>query len=432
MKDLDSITKNAIINTLNDNVLSITVYNDMEIPYMTITEENMVSESMVLKQSICDDSDLKFGGCIASEFEIDLINTENKTFSNDLVGKRISVVLKQTFTTDDLLYPKSSLYPSDDLYPGDKSNSKLWYLFRGYIDSAERDQNNKNTRHIVAYDAFATMYQTDATNILYGYIKSGATFGTILKGCIPISISNNVNDILNTVINQDKNLTLNDMPVFNDDWLDDNSSISKGEVVRMCCEMIGGFGVINQTSTSYVFDIIFFNGSNQYGPNIEIYDFYEELYSEEYTTYGYNYFLFTIGGNNRNEKVKKMSSDIVGTIKDERIYDLTDNILCWQKGDGSGNPTTSNININNLIHSFTGSKMYVPRYTPMSAKLDGRLWVECGDKVRVIVNQTDTEGNYIYDENGDVKTEKVESYILSRTLTGIKALTDEIEAKGNR
>ena len=430
MKDIDSSTKNFIINNLVNNVLEITVYNEQDVPYMTITEENIVSESMVLKQSICDESDLKFGGCIASEFNIDLINTESRVFSNDLAGKQIIAVLKQTFTTDTWLYPKSNLYPSSKLYPGKINDSKLWYLFRGRIDSAERDQNNKNIRHIVAYDAFATMYQMDATNILYDCLKNSAKFGTILKSCVPIKISDNVDDILNTVIiNENIGLTLNDMPIFNDDWLNSNETISKGDIVRMCCEMIGGFGVIVQTKTSAVFDIIFFNGSNEYGPNFETYDFYEELYNEEYVTSGYNYFVYPIGGNDRNEKTHKVELD-TGTTSTERVYDLSDNILCWQKYDGTGYPSSSNTTILNLISSFSGTKMFVPRYTPLSAKLDGRLWVECGDRFRIVINQTDTEGNYVYDEDGNVLTEKVKSYVLSRTLTGIKALTDEIEAKG--
>ncbi|MCH5297804.1 MAG: hypothetical protein J1E85_09050 [Ruminococcus sp.] len=430
MKDIDSSTKNAIINNLIENVLSITVVAEDGIPRMTIYEENMISESMILKQSICDESDLKFGGCIASEFNIDLIDTESKVFSNNLVGKWIYVNLKQTFTTNDLLYPKNTLYPSLKRRPGNTESSKTWCLFWGFIDSAQRDQNNKNIRHIVAYDRFAKMYQTDATNILYNYIKSGAKFGTILKGCLSIPISDHVNDVLSTVINKTTNLTLNDMPIFNDDWLKDNSNVTKGEVVRMCCEMLGGFGVIVPDGSSSVFDIVFFYDSNLYGKNAESYDFYEQLYSEEYITYGYNYLLFSIGGNSRNEKVKKLNSEI-GTRTEERIYDFTENILCWQESDGTGNPTTSNTNIINLIHDFSGLKMYAPQYTPMSATLDGRPWVECGDTIRIVVNQTDTEGNYIYDEKGNIETETVKSFMLSRTLTGIKALTDEIEAKGD-
>lgn len=430
MKDLDSITKSAIINNLIENILSITVVSEAGIPYMDISEENVVSESMVLKQSICDESDLKFGGCIASEFNIDLMNTESRTFSNDLAGKWIYVNLKQSFTTNNLLYPKNTLYPSANLRPGNTESSKTWCIFWGCIDSAQRDQNNKNIRHIVAYDMFEKLHQTDATNILYNYIKSGAKFGTILKGCLPVTISDHVNDVLSTVINEATKLTLNDMPIFNDDWIKDNSTISKGEVVRMCCEMIGGFGVIVPNGNSSVFDVVFLNDSNLYGKNRENYDFYEQLYSEEYITYGYNYLLFAIGGNSRNEKVKKFDSE-TGTRTAERIYDLTENILCWQEGDGTGNPTTSNTNIINLIHNFSGLKMYAPQYTPMTATLDGRLWVECGDTIRIIVNQTDTEGNYIYDENGNIKTETVKSYMLSRTLTGIKALTDNIETKGD-
>lgn len=429
MKDIDSSAKNAIINNLIDNVLTITVYNEQEVPIMVITEENIVSESMVLKQSICDESDLRFGGCIASEFNIDLFNTESTVYSNDLIGKRIKVMIIQTFATEDLLYPKADLYPSVNLYPGNKNSSKMWCLFRGYIDSAERDQSNKNIRHLIAYDSFANMYKIDATNILYNHIKNGSGFGAILKDCIPIAISSNVYDLLNTVIIQSANLTLNDLPIFNDDWIKDNTTITAGEVVRMCCEMLGGFGVINQTVDHYAFDIIFLNNLNQYGLNLETYDFYEQLYSEEYTTYGYNYYMNSIGGNNRNEKISTVEiNENLRTQK--RIYDLTDNALCWQESDPSGEPTTSNTTLRYLFNSFSGTKMYAPEYTPLSATLDGRPWVECGDSIVFIVNQTDTEGNYIYDDNGNIKTERITSYVLSRTMTGIKALTDEIEVKG--
>lgn len=426
MKDIDSNTRNAIINDLVENVLTIVVRND-SVPYLTITEKNIVSESMVLKQSVCDQSDLKFGGCISSEFSIDLINTEDRMFSNDLVGKRINVILSQTYRSSESLYPKNKIYPSVNLCSGNKNDTKKWYLFNGYIDSAERDQSNKNVRHIIAYDAFSVLYRLDATDIVYSKLKSNATFGSILKSCSPGVVSEHINAILETVIAEATDLALNDSPLFNEDWINNNETISKGEVVRMCCEMIGGFGVLKFSEDIDTFDIVFL--TNSYGTSVERYDFYEQLYSEEYTSYGYNYYTFAIGGNSRDEKVHTRPA-YINTRTEKRVYDLTDNIFCWQESDGSGNPTTSNTNIINLFRSISESKMYAPKYTPLSVTVEGKLWVECGDSIRIVVNQTDTEGNYIYDNDGKIETEIIKSYVLSRTLTGIKALTDEIESKG--
>lgn len=429
MKDIDSNTRNAIINDLVENVLTIVVRND-SVPYLTITEKNIVSESMVLKQSVCDQSDLKFGGCISSEFNIDLINTEDRMFSNDLVGKRINVILSQTYRSSESLYPKNKIYPSVNLCSGNKNDTKKWYLFNGYIDSAERDQSNKNVRHIIAYDAFSVLYRLDATDIVYSKLKSNATFGSILKSCSPGVVSEHINAILETVIAEATGLTLNDSPLFNEDWINNNETISKGEVVRMCCEMIGGFGVISFSGNIDTFDIVFLGDNpNSYGEKSERYDFYEQFYSEEYTSYGYNYCTFAIGGNSRNEKIHTRVANI-NTRAEKRIYDITDNVFCWQESDGSGNPTTSNTNIINLFNSISELKMYIPKFTPLSATVEGRLWVELCDSIRIVVNQTDTEGNYVYDDQGNIDTEIIKSYVLSRTLTGIKALTDEIESKG--
>ena len=84
----------------------------------TITEANIASESMQLKQSICDEDKLTFGGCIASEFKINLINSDDRVFTSDLVGKWISVKLTHYYVGNTDVYPATSLYPSSTVYPG--------------------------------------------------------------------------------------------------------------------------------------------------------------------------------------------------------------------------------------------------------------------------------------------------------------------------
>ena len=76
-------------------------------------------------------------------------------------------------------------------------------------------------------------------------------------------------------------------------------------------------------------------------------------------------------------------------------------------------------------------------YQPLSASLDARLWVTVGSPIEILVSKTDVSGNYI-DNNGNIITdgtivkESVKTYVLSRTITGIQAMTDKIEVKGVR
>lgn len=72
-------------------------------------------------------------------------------------------------------------------------------------------------------------------------------------------------------------------------------------------------------------------------------------------------------------------------------------------------------------------------YKPVKVRLDARLWVKLGAPVRIYANKTDAEGGYIIDETtGMPVKEIINTYIFTRTITGIQALTDEIETKGMR
>ena len=55
-----------------------------------------------------------------------------------------------------------------------------------------------------------------------------------------------------------------------------------------------------------------------------------------------------------------------------------------------------------------------------------------GSPIEILVNKTTPDGNYVVDGDGNVVKESIETYVLSRTLTGIQALTDNITVKGVR
>ena len=122
--------KQQIIDNLIENTLEITFPDGDE---LKITEENVLSESMKLTQSICNDSTLRFGGCIASRFEIDLLDSAERKFSTDLTGKWISVALIQKYPSSEFLYPSANLAPSQNLAPGKIIAEKKWYIFSGFI-----------------------------------------------------------------------------------------------------------------------------------------------------------------------------------------------------------------------------------------------------------------------------------------------------------
>ena len=417
--------KQQIIDNLIENTLEITFPDGDE---LTITEENILSESMKLIQSICNDSTLRFGGCIASRFEIDLLDSAERKFSTDLTGKWISVALIQKYPSSEFLYPSANLAPSQNLAPGKIIAEKKWYIFSGFIDSAKVDKNNKNQRHIIAYDVMAKLYEWDATNHLFALWQSypdGYTVGDLFVICLNhnghMVVVLNDSEYLDEVINQTTGLTVRDFPTMNKDWLKNSDTISYGTIIKNLCETIGLFGVIKPNEGKGVFRLI------SLGENTETYSFYEEMYAEEFISHGYSNFIFINGYSGRSAKTIEFEPSFVTSdyIKD---YDMTGNIVFWQEDDGTGGSKVHYLN--DLLNGESGKRMYNSAFTPLSATLDGRLWVNCGDRILINSYKTDENGDYMFDENSDLIIETTESFVLSRTITGIKALTDKIEAKG--
>lgn len=430
-----------MINVSNDykyNIIHNLISNKLEITFpdhdcQTITEDNIISESMTLKQSICDESTLKFGGCIASEFDINIINTSGRTFDNSLVGKWISVKITQTFNGG-FLYPANNLYPANGLYPGEIKGSQEFYIFSGIIDSAKVDKSDRNIRNLVAYDVMSKLFEWDGTNHLFSLWKKypdGYKLNSLLSQCFNSNQHMQVSFInsghFDEVINQSENIKVGDILTINKAWIENSSTISYGQIIKNICEMLGLFGAIRPNSGKGIFRF-FALGNNEYTP--ESYDFYEQFYAEEFKSTGYTNIDTSIGGENRNAKTMDFEPPYSPDNAVKNVYDMTDNIIAWQKDDGAGGAYVHTLN--DLFRGNSGKRMYNCSYTPITATLDGRLWVEVGDKIIIKTNKTDVYGNYVYDSSGNIITETVETFVLSRTITGIQALTDTIETKGGQ
>ena len=414
-----------------------------------ITEENIRSESMRIRQTICDEAYLKFGGCIASEFKIDLFRTLDRSFDESLNGKWISVKITQCYTTDNLLYPSATLYPSASLFPGSQTEEVDRYVFSGYIDSAVVSETDNNVISVTAYDIFAKIYADDATDALYAMYKTvnNNTLGTILNAVINRYSLNFVSgNMLSEFYNNGFNVTIRNYPVWkNTDWMNSGEKISYGQLLRDICEMLGSFGVIvpNSGKGSLEFRTL-------YNPDVEEYTFFEPpLNAESYQCTGYTDFVFPVE-NDSDRPGKTVTA--IGGLSDsydgavEKSYDFSANILTQRKYAQSGGSRTST-EFDYLINtSSIGTRIAMnaestshpnactlSEYKPVKVRLDARLWVKLGAPVRIYANKTDAEGGYIIDETtGMPVKEIINTYIFTRTITGIQALTDEIETKGMR
>lgn len=438
--------KSGIINNLISNELLITFPDE---DCADIGEENIASESMTLKQSLCDDDELRFGGCVASEFSIKLINTAERQFTAELTGKWISVKLIQHYADPDLaIYPSSSLYPSSNLYPGKAIGEKAFYIFSGFIDSARADKTDKNVLDIVAYDALAKLYETDATDFLYSFFtESSGTYGIsrLLSNALSSQYNHTV-DIVSSGITLYfgetylSNISVGSFEPVNDYWLSRKDKITFGNLIKSICELICVFGTMDPDSDKGKFIFKRLKGT------AETYEFYEKLEAEDYQSTGYTDFQFSVSGNDRTGK-----SVLGGGLTDQsdgavdKIYDFSENILIMQPYTSSGQGRVSTPFDNLVNQSSVGTRLAMnaestshtgqcsfSSYQPLNAALDGRLWVSVGDPIEILVNETTVDGDWITDGSGNIVKQSVKTYILSRTLTGIQALTDNIIAKGAR
>lgn len=432
---------------LNYNELIITFPDGDE---QDIAEENIVSESMRLTQSICDEDYLKFGGCIASEFRIDLLNTNERSFTQELTGRWISVKLIQHKISDRPIYPSSSLYPSSNLFPGYERDETVHYIFSGFIESAKLSENDMNVRTVIAYDALALLYGADATNYVY---RSATETGAFTIG---VALSNSLrnNGKINIPIFSgdgwyNKFFTeqfdrigdgvlwpVREYSIKNESWRSSDKKISYGELLKNVCENLAVFGIIVPDSGKGSFKTIDFTK-----PTI-VYEFYEKLQPEEYLSTGYTDFMFSIYGDGKTGKNDTAAGGFTHSYDDAvpKIYDFTDNMTVWEKYAKNGSSRTST-SFDRLINTTSiGYRIAMnpengdcafSSYRPLKATVEGTPEQIIGSPITIIANKTNPDGSYI-EQDGEYVKEEINSYVFKRTLSGIQALTDEIEVKGQR
>ena len=408
MKNASELFKYASLNGSVENYLKIRISGSNE----DIENDEIVSESMKLNQSICDESDLKFGGCIASQFEIEI------TRDVDLTGKEITVFLYQrgivptyptdpteTGNTDIVTYPTWAVesdtiktYPGFTVIEGGYGNNPF-YLFHGTIYSCKLAKN-RIIRKIVAYDDFYRKGNIDCTSwyrSLYSNtntITLGTLRGELLKKFKITQAANNSYSVPVT-------LPADDLPV---NMIEDNVTV--GELFRQICEINGCFGFINGEG---LLEYITVSG-NFNSDNGETYRYYIDIETEDFSRSGFNglYITHFESGN---------GTYWFSSVSEENLYFMEDN----QVVTAGYTPSTFDLYFNDIDKSEL-AKNFSVHYDPINLKSEYRSWVEIGDKIRVPVKW--------YDLNGSECSKTFISIVLSRSLSGIQAITDEITAGG--
>lgn len=434
---------------------------------LTIDNETLHQESVTIKESICDDEDLQLGGCVASSCEFEV----SEILDTDIAGLKFTATIEARDASDNIIssvpmgvyrvfsaklvndtdYKKVVAY--DALYDAgvDVSN---WYnnLFpvlatqRVYVTGALEDVwkhgeysidssgNAEPSKLGVSADENQGMtYLDTSTGKLYQSISvNTGQEEEVYQWTEVYQCEKNYRDeeIYKKVTVKEMRESLlkhlgilyevQDLP--NDTMLVEKTvepsegSLTGTSILKYLCEVNGGFGRINRTGK---FEVLILGSMGLY-PEETLYpeeDLYPMSGSENYEYFGmsdeeerpefknttyeeyivYSPTCITIKGD---------SDDYGTTVGDNTSnpYVLSGNILLYGKGVESLQEVGKNI---------LEYLQYVS-YKPNTTTLQGLPYMEVGDM-------------YSLDKQND----SVDSYIFSRTLSGVQALSDEYVSKGS-
>ena len=387
-----------------DNVVTIGIQSKVTGGWsepVPLDPSNIVSESLEIEQSICDDQELKIGGCIPSQLTLSLVDV-----AEDLSGKQIVVTVQSRYQGG--IYPSDSLYPRDDLYPNTRITDP-YVLFVGPIYSCKKTSNY----HIKKLIAFDRMYysstikcKTRVYNYLHIYDTSPFNFSMIMNwffGKARIQF-----DYL-SLINAGTELGMYD--TYWQDIADNKTAFL--DLYRWLCELNGVF-LIEDAPTEIT-------GVRARPRVIAPYQTVNQIYDiSSYSINGFDYDDFV------TKEIRWVQFEFnkgrnhgffhVDPYEEYSRYD-SDNLVLNSCGNWNNvKPIIENLEeakSSDRTAKITGA---VYRYRPFKASIFNRWWVQVGDRVRLPTN--------------DPEVPFIESIVLSRRIKGMYGMTVEIEAKG--
>lgn len=391
------------------------IYRELEIRFPngeaeTIKGNNIISESMTITRSICD-GNLKLGGCISTQFELQLIG-----ISPDKVqGRKIQAVfLEYSDEHFEVLYPSEDLIPSDDLVPDGRLtyNCTERIIFTGYVDRAARQKN----RQIVNITVYDDLYRLGCQNVAiwfsqFAQYSGNAYIMTLLESLFTSQIGydeqtnpNGMQWILRWQTSAENNNYTRPLS------LSDNLSetLYKGDILavdilKAANELMGLFGYITPEGKYTTMSIV-----DKLPVTISR---WIDLEFEEYTTEQIDIVSFDYYDS------RKMTFGRASATKS--CYYSDDNILtrCSINYD----------NVKNLVRNVTNAgKLSSTEYTdykyrPFKLTTIDKLLpsgVGLGSRVHIATGENDMPW--------------VDSFVFQEKITGIQSLKYELSAEGDR
>lgn len=335
--------------------------------------------TFALEESLCSESELKFGACEANCVKFTARNT-----AGNIIGKTISI---------------------EETIDGDSQNPMPYGVFKVASDVPTADRTK---RQITAYDA---MYDIINTDVKSWY--AGLSFPMTLRqfrnsffahlGIAQVE-TNLVNDSMTV------NKTIVATQTDDSSAVTEESSISGKTVVTAICEINGCFGNINRNGK---FEYVFLKAitsalypAEDLFPSDNLFpsDANTESMTGHYITFDYEDFQSKAITQLEIKTSEDNAGAIVGTAGNN--YSITGNFLVSDKTGAELEQIA-----NNLLPIMAEAE-----YTPIkSCTCVGNPCLTLGEPIRF-----------------NTTREIVETYLLQRTLTGVQSKRDSISAQGTQ
>ena len=343
----------------------------------TITNSELFSESMQLTESLCSDSELRFGACESSVIKFKIANVVIPLF-----GKWITVTMYL-----------------------DGNRDKPFILGR-YKVASDKPTADRKWRDIVAYDAIYDILNANVAD-WYNTILPNANSTVSMK-------------VFRTSFIQHFGLEQEDVELVNDNMVItktiEPSEISGKDIISAICEINGCFGHIGRdgkfkwiylpqdiqglypANDLYPADDLFPRepGTTKIGKNGS----YSKCTYEDFITQGITRLQIRKEENDIGAISPRTQSEVT---EDDNCYIIQDNFLVYGKSSSELEKIADNIM----------TKIQNISYRPFEADVMGNPCIEVGDAVRI-----------------NTRYELIETYVLTRTLKGIQTLKDNYKSNG--
>lgn len=335
--------------------------------------------TFALEESLCSESELKFGACEANCVKFTARNT-----AGNIIGKTISI---------------------EETIDGDGKNPMPYGVFKVASDVPTADRTK---RQITAYDA---MYDIINTDVKSWY--AGLSFPMTLKQFRDSFFAHlGIAQVETNLVNDSMTVNKTIVATQTDDSsaVTEESSISGKTVVTAICEINGCFGNINrQGKFEYVFlkaiTSALYPAEDLFpADNLFPSDANTESMTGHYITFDYEDFQSKEITQLEIKTSEDNAGAIVGTAGNN--YSITGNFLVSDKTGAELEQIA-----NNLLPIMAKAA-----YTPIkSCTCVGNPCLTLGEPIRF-----------------NTTREIVETYLLQRTLTGVQSKRDSISAQGTQ